>query len=96
MAEYIEREAAIEYLKKHKKQGLETLIVLRADEDAIIKFLKEKCPAADVVPRAEVARKIFAEMDEILEYWYSATTDTYGGEIYTNLEKLKKKYTEGE
>lgn len=54
MAEYINRDAAIAYLEKHKIQGMQTLTVLRVNEDGIIKFLKEKCPAVDVVPMAEV------------------------------------------
>ena len=49
MAEYIEREAAIAYLEKLKRIAIENNFVLSADEDAIIKFLKEKCPTADVV-----------------------------------------------
>ena len=49
MAEYIEREAAIEYLENHKRIARENNTILAANEDAIIKFLREKCPAADVV-----------------------------------------------
>ncbi len=48
MAEYIEREAAIKYLENHKRTAKENNIILAADEDAIIKFLREKCPAANV------------------------------------------------
>jgi hypothetical protein len=48
MPEYIERMAAIEYLENHKKVSAENGVLLAADEDAIIKFLREKCPAADV------------------------------------------------
>ena len=49
MAEYIEREAAIAYLKEHKKKGVECGVMLAADEDAIIKFLQLKCPTVDAV-----------------------------------------------
>ena len=49
MAEYIEREAAIAYLKEHKKKGIECGVMLAADEDAIIKFLQLKCPTVDAV-----------------------------------------------
>lgn len=49
MAEYIEREAVIAYLENHKRVAKEQNLILSADEDAIIKFLKEKCPTADVV-----------------------------------------------
>lgn len=50
MAEYISRDAAIAYLERHKRIAKKQNIVLAADEDSIIKFLKGKCPAADVVP----------------------------------------------
>ena len=49
MAEYIDREAAIAYLENHMRMGKEQGFILAANEDAIIKFLKEKCPTADVV-----------------------------------------------
>ena len=42
--------------------------------------------------KAEVAREIFAEIEEILEYWYSATPDSYSGVILTYITELKKKY----
>lgn len=47
--EYIERDAAIKYLENHKKKAKENKFVLCANEDSIIKFLREKCPTADVV-----------------------------------------------
>lgn len=40
----IDADAAIAYLENHKKVGKENGYILAADEDAIIKFLKEKCP----------------------------------------------------
>lgn len=49
MAEYIERDAAIKYLEIHKKEAKKNNFVLCANEDSIIKFLREKCPTADVV-----------------------------------------------
>ena len=45
-------------------------------------------PAADVAPRAEVAREIFEEIDKILE----SSTPYYL--IHIGLAELKKKYTE--
>ena len=48
MAEYIDRQAAIEYLENHKRAGKANGFILAANEDSIIKFLKEKCPTADV------------------------------------------------
>lgn len=47
--EYIERDAAIKHLEIHKKKAKENNFVLCANEDSIIKFLREKCPTADVV-----------------------------------------------
>ena len=40
----IDADAAIAYLENHKKVGKENGYILAADEDAIIKFLKEQCP----------------------------------------------------
>ena len=40
----IDADAAIAYLENHKKVAKENGFILAADEDAIIKFLKEKCP----------------------------------------------------
>ena len=40
----IDADAAIAYLENHKQVGKENGYILAADEDAIIKFLKEKCP----------------------------------------------------
>lgn len=48
MSRYIDAEQAIGYLLEHKRVGLEQNIVLRADEDSIIKFINTKCPTADV------------------------------------------------
>lgn len=48
MSRYIDAEQAIGYLLEHKRRGLEQNIVLRADEDSIIKFINTKCPTSDV------------------------------------------------
>lgn len=48
MARYIDADKAIEYLKKHKRMCLERNVVLRADEDDVIKFIDTKCPTEDV------------------------------------------------
>ena len=40
----IDADAALADLENHKKVGKENGYILAADEDAIIKFLKEKCP----------------------------------------------------
>lgn len=48
MTRYIDAEKVTEYLLEHKRVGLENGIVIRADEDAIIIFINEKCETADV------------------------------------------------
>ena len=45
----ISLDKAIEYMEKHKEMAKQHNIVLVANEDAIIKFLKEKCPTVDAV-----------------------------------------------
>ena len=40
----IDADAAIAYLENHKKVAKENGFIWVADEDTIIKFLKEKCP----------------------------------------------------
>ena len=40
----IDADAAIAYLYNHKRVARDNGIILAADEDAIIKFLDEKCP----------------------------------------------------
>lgn len=51
-------------------------------------------PTADVVPRAEVAREIFGEINAIKKEYASGDID--GNELYIRLYQLEKKYTEGE
>ena len=48
MSRYIDAEQAVNYLLEHKRLGLASNIVLRTNEDGIIKFINEKCPTADV------------------------------------------------
>ena len=49
---------------------------------------------ADVVPRSEVAREIFEEINAIKKEYASGDID--GNELYIRLFQLEKKYTEGE
>ena len=61
-------------------------------------------PTADVAPKSEVAREIFAEIERLLDNYHSACLPA--GEIYAYtyyegglgeaIAELKKKYTEGE
>lgn len=58
----IDADAAIAYLENHKKVGKENGYILAADEDAIIKFLKEKCPTL-TPPPAPLTIAELREMD---------------------------------
>ena len=46
----IDRGQAVAYLEKHKELARANMILLAADEDAIIKFLKTQCKTVDAVP----------------------------------------------
>ena len=69
------------------------------------KQLLEDTPTADVVPRAEVAREIFEEIEKIIadsrqgeyskEFGFINRTTHNGYVLVSGLERLKKKYTEG-
>ena len=63
----IDADAAIAYLENHKKVAKENGFILAADEDAIIKFLKEKCPT--LTPPNEwvsVENALPPNMDDVL------------------------------
>ena len=47
MPRMIDADKAIEYLENHKRVAEENNFMLAADEDAIIKFISEKCPTID-------------------------------------------------
>ena len=47
MPRIIDADKAIEYLENHKRVAEENNYMLAADEDAIIKFISEKCPTID-------------------------------------------------
>ena len=47
MPRMIDADKAIEYLENHKRVAEENNYMLAADEDAIIKFISEKCPTID-------------------------------------------------
>ena len=48
---------------------------------------------ADVVPKIDVVREIFAEINAIKQEYASGDID--GNELYVRLYMLEKKYTEG-
>ena len=52
-------------------------------------------PTADVVPKSEVAREIFAEIEKIT-CRYLDDNEYSTGEMLYDLDELKKKYTEVE
>ena len=53
------------------------------------------CPTANVVPRAEVAREIFEEIEQhIKDVGFSSFAERF--EFADFIAELKKKYTEGE
>lgn len=54
--------------------------------------LMVEAPAEDVVPRAEVAREIFAEINNIKKEY--ARGDIDGNALYILLYMIEKKYTE--
>lgn len=47
MPRMIDADKAIEYLENHKRVAEENNYMLAADEDAIIKFISEKCPTIE-------------------------------------------------
>lgn len=49
-------------------------------------------PTTDVVPRAEVAREIFGEIDYVTKEHASGDIDDHW--LYVRLDELKRKYTE--
>ena len=54
--------------------------------------LMVEAPIADVVPRSEVAREIFEEINAIKKEYASGDID--GNELYIRLYQLEKKYLE--
>lgn len=62
MARMIDADAAIAYLENHKKVAKENGYILAADEDAIIKFLNEKCPTL-TPPNEPLTIEQLREMD---------------------------------
>ena len=90
MAEYIERKALLSALKEEHKKGNFVFT------SKWIKEIMDDLPTAEVAPKSEVAREIFAEIESKL----ILTNATHCGQkfYYIRLEddiaELKKKYTE--
>ena len=90
MARYIDADKVMEEIVRiggHNLCGWDTIGV---------KALIDRQPTADVVPRAEVAREIFEEIETSLQIM-----SFHGSEVYYAIRAedylhYKKKYTEGE
>lgn len=54
----------------------------------------DELPRADVVPRNEIARELFEEIDQLFERFYNDPFYT-SGDLGYDIDELKKKYTEG-
>ena len=71
---------------------------------ASVKRVLMQAPTADVAPKSEFAREIFAEIDRTLDNYHAACLPVGAIEAYTYYEgglgeaiaELKKKYTEVE
>lgn len=91
--------AEIRLKKRYKYAGdiMPKLLDIGFDLETASDFLND-IPDADVAPRAEVAEKIFWEIDKLLTIVY---TDDEDGRKFIGVDMqkyyaLKKKYTEGE
>ena len=95
MARYIDADALIKQMKDGKYVDRETSFQ-RGVNSAIDYWITEinHFPTADVVPKSEVAREIFEEIDELLVQ--NATMQIATSTLHCKLAELKKKYTESE
>jgi hypothetical protein len=101
MARYINEDEFIAWVKEHWCADCQNDNGLRCRacwiDDAI--DIVEEAPEVDVVPRTELAREIFEEIERYLEYNArrgDAFVDTYfDSDLSNDIAELKKKYTEG-
>ncbi len=93
MARYIDAE---ELYKETEKKIKEANSYRMAVVDSEFLDLINDAETADVAPKSEVAREIFAEIDKIrlMEKCFQRVNVFY--DTASEYEKLKKKYTEGE
>jgi hypothetical protein len=117
MARYIDAEKLEEALRSdYDREGKKAYTYAAyGDDDLSVKYSHgqfcylnamervKDAPAADVAPRAEVAREIFEEIEELFRQhkeggyylngaWFPERLDLYTEDAF---EELKKKYTEG-
>ena len=96
MARYID----LEELVKRINDNIKADPMDDISESALIEWCKDECirqayamPRTDVVPKSEVAREIFEEIDELIfQHGRGDLADKY---FYLAMDELKKKYTEG-
>ena len=94
MARYIDVDKLLKEVKRggHALQEWSTLGVC---------CVIERQPTADVVPKSEVAREIFEEIEDALERAYDSDKQSdypmphYNDYLKEYIDELKKKYTEG-
>ena len=95
MARYIDAEALTDYMLERyndlcEKHGdCDHYTTGYGDAIDVI----EIAPTADVVPKSEVVREIFEEIDDLMIDHARGDIDNHW--LYVGIEKLKKKYTEG-
>lgn len=89
MARYFDADFLIEQLQPAKNSVWNKNDHSKSMSEMIEDFCTElkNAPAADVVPKSEVAMEIFAEI-------YEDCFDQFGYIDYEKLAELKKKYTE--
>ena len=90
MARYIDADALIEEIKRVYCADCNNYNEIRCracGTDDALRML-EDAPTEDVVPKGEVERDIFEEIEKIIDY-------SYPYHIIARLDKLKKKYTGG-
>ena len=99
MARYINEDEFVAWVKEHWCADCQNDNGLRCRacwiDDAI--DIVEEAPEADVVPKSEVAREIFEEMQSFLmiRHWHGNDILTFEFDAVKYAE-LKKKYTEGD
>ena len=93
MERYIDADAAVELARLTYCKNCNNYngVMCRACAfDDAMSFI-EDFPEADVAPKSEVAREIFAEISQIKKEYASGDID--GNELYVRLYLLEKKYS---
>ena len=104
MDEYIKREDAMKALEEYR---LSHTMSMHGDRELLMEFRDgvigamnaiSFVPASDVVPKSEVAREIFEEIEKALNLskCYGDSGIYFECDIENDIAELKKKYTEGQ